>query len=197
MNFDVGGSLFDGFEKRLGRTLTNIVAYLVWTTVVLFCLGVIWRTAIAIYNSISGAFPTVSVPALNVLTGFYVTALIGIAALLFSAFQYFIRQRRVPQRVVDQLAKLRKSAIDNILNGRITTPRELKTWETRENAWEKSVSEILDKHFPKAEVLGFESLGVIQPVAFPHAFNNEHSFELSMFAKRLSILEDIIRRHTR
>jgi len=38
---------------------------------------------------------------------------------------------------------------------------------------------------------------VIQPVTFPHAFDNEHSFELSKLTKRLSVLEDIIRRRTR
>ena len=32
--------------------------------------------------------------------------------------------------------------------------------------------------FSPVEYLAFDSLGVIQPVAFPHAFDNELSFEL-------------------
>lgn len=141
--------------------------------------------------------PNAALPELNVLTGFYVAALIAITALLFPAFQYFVRHRRVPQSVVDALAELRKTAIDKILNGRVTSPQEFKAWEAEQSEWRESVSALLKEHFSKAEVLGFQSLGVFQPATFPHAFNNEHNFKLNKLAKRLSALEDIIRRHTR
>ena len=141
--------------------------------------------------------PTAAFPELNVLTAFYVTALIAITALLFPAFQYFVRHRRVPQSVVDALAELRKTAVDKILNGRVTNPQEFRAWEEEERAWPQSVIDLLEEHFAKAEVLGFQSLGVFEPGTFPHAFNNEHNYQLNKLAKRLSVLEDIIRRHTR
>jgi hypothetical protein len=198
VNVDFGAGFIPEFEKRFGKTLTkNIVLFLVLVAVVVFCLGVIWRGVRALYQIIGDALPNITFTALNVLTAFYVTALIAIAALLFPAFQYFVRHRRVPQSIVDALAELRAKAISDILNGRVTSAKDLKAWETEEKAWRHRVSKILEEHFPKAELLGFQNLGVIQPTTFPHAFNNEHNFYLSMFSKRLSILEDIIRRHTR
>jgi hypothetical protein len=197
MNLEVGGGLIQEFEKRFGKTLTTIVLLLVMVAIVVICLGVIWSGVAGIYGIVRDALPNVTPPAVNVVTAFYVTALVAVAALLFTTFQYFSGHRRVPQTVIDQLAELRKAAVDDILNGRVTTAKQLGAWETREKQWEEAVSKILQAHFPKSEVLGFETLGLIQPMGFPHAFNNEHNFELSKFAKRLAILEDIIRRHTR
>jgi hypothetical protein len=148
-------------------------------------------------HAIRDELPTAALPELNVLTAFYVTALIAITALLFPAFQYFVRHRSVPQSVVDALAELRKTAVDKILNSRVTNPQEFRAWEEEQSAWPQSVIDLLEEHFSKAEVLGFQSLGVIEPATFPHAFNNEHNYKLSKLAKRLSVLEDIIRRHTR
>ncbi len=51
--------------------------------------------------------PTWALPELNVLTAFYVTALIAITALLFPALEFFVRHRIVPQYVVEALAELR------------------------------------------------------------------------------------------
>ncbi len=102
-----------------------------------------------------------------------------------------------PQYAVDNLATLRSAAITDILNGKVSSDAELKIWEAKDETWQNSVLTVLRKHFSKAEVLGFEYLGVIQQVGFPHSFNNEHAFRLMTVAKRLSILEDIIRRYTR
>jgi hypothetical protein len=111
--------------------------------------------------------------------------------------RFFWQQRRVPQRVIDGLAVLRSTAIRDILNEKVSTDAELNAWEAKEVGWQQKVLAVLKEHFPEAEVLGFEYLGVIQQVGFPHAFNNEHAFRLMTVSKRLSILEDIIRRHTR
>ncbi len=198
MHFDFGHGLVQMFEQRFGRRTTSALLLLIAAAVVVFCLQIIVSVGvIPVFRLVRDALPNAELPAINVITALYVAGALALAALLAPTVRYLLEHRRVPQSVVDELALLRKTAIDDILNGSVQSEADLKAWEQSEEDWEQSVSNTLRKHFPEAEALGFESLGVIQPVNFPHAFNNEHSFELGKFAKRLSILEDIIRRHTR
>lgn len=101
----------------------------------------------------------------------------------------------VTQEVVDRLAELRSYAIHHILNARPNSLEQLAEVVEKNNSWILDVQTILRAYFPKAVELGFMRLGVIQPRAFPHAINNDHTHLLSMFSKRLGILEQIIEKY--
>jgi hypothetical protein len=65
VNVDFGAGFIPEFEKRFGKTLTNIVLFLVLVAVVVFCLGVIWRGVRAVYQIIGDALPNITFPALT------------------------------------------------------------------------------------------------------------------------------------
>lgn len=199
MQFDFGLSgVLEKVEDRFGRNFTTGLLVLIVGAIVVLCGYVIIDYGIApISKFLKESFPSIPRVEINFVTIAYVMGLIVLGALVIQALSFFWQHRRVPQRVVDRLAQLRSNAIHDILNRQVVTASELALWKADEERWRAEVLTELTKHFPKAEVLGFDYLGVIQPVAFPHAYNNEHSFDLSMFAKRLSILENIIRRHSR
>jgi hypothetical protein len=194
----LGDKGLEMFEKRFGRFFTSLLLLLIG-------LGV-GATGLYLFVSLFvkpvGTFlfarlPTISLPEVNLITTIYAAAFIAVAALVLPSLVFYWRSRGVPQKVVDELAELRVDGLIHILNGKVTDDASLKTWEARHEKWCQDVLSILRKHFPKAEVLGFETLGVIYPVSFPFSFNNEHAHELSMFHKRINIVEDIIRRYTR
>jgi len=194
----LAGAVLQMVEERFGRTATNVLLILLYLALVATSLYfIVSLLVIPVVTFVRSILPDALSVEVNAITVLYISAFVAAAILVFPAIRFFWQQRRVPQRVIDGLAVLRSTAIQEILNGKVSSDVELKAWEAKEEGWQQDVLVVLRKHFPKAEVLGFEYLGVIQQAVFPHAFNNEHAFRLMTVAKRLSILEDIIRRHTR
>lgn len=182
-------------EERFGRHATTGLLFLIGLAIAAYSLNIVFEHLIMpIYRFLG---PFISGPEITVATVFYVTAFVAAAIVLFPLGWLFLSKRTIPQVIVDQLAELRSKAIHDILNRTVINDAELATFKSTHETWRKQVLELLEKHFPTAEALGFERLGVIPQVGFVHSFNNEHAFELMMFAKRLSILEDIIRRYMR
>ncbi|MBZ0149098.1 MAG: hypothetical protein K8F62_16385 [Pseudorhodoplanes sp.] len=196
MQFDLA-RILEMLEERFGRPATTGFLALIAIAVAVFCLSTIWTLAIQpIYKLVADNFslPTSQISLLAALyAGAYVAIIAGVIAAVYKMFS----ARGVPQSVIDRLAELRSEAISKILNGSVKNARQFTAWKAKNKEWSNSVHSVLEKHFPRAEVLGFEQLGLLTPMQFPKSFNNEHTFELIMFAKRLSILEDIIRRHTK
>lgn len=181
-------------EDRFGRRTTTGLLFLIGIAIAAYAIHIfLEHLIIPLYFFLR---PFISGPEITIVTVFYVTAFIAAAIMLFPLGWLFLSRTTIPQAIVDQLAVLRSSSIHEILNCKVTNDTELTKFKTTQEMWRNNVMRILQNHFPKAEALGFERLGVIPQLAFPHSFNNEHAFELMMFAKRLSILEDIIRRYT-
>ena len=199
MNFDFGlTGLLQMIEGRFGRRATTLLLLLLYLALVAASLYTFMDYLVMpVVAFVRTILPHALPIEVNAITLFYSSAFIAAAILMFPAIKFFWQQRRVPQHVIDDLAALRSTAVMEILNGKVSSDAELKIWEAKDETWQNSVLTVLRKHFSKAEVLGFEYLGVIQQVGFPHSFNNEHAFRLMTVAKRLSILEDIIRRYTR
>jgi len=194
----LGDKGLDMFEKHLGRWPTKILIFCIGLGAGGYGLSVFVTSFVMPLMHLIQAHLPASLPIeVNLITTIYVAAFVAIIALVIPTIIFLLQKIRLPQRVIDELAGLRSSAIHEILNGEVKSDTELAVWEKKEDAWRDKVLDILRKRFPMAEVLGFEFLGVIQQVGFPHSFNNQHAFRLMMFAKRLSILEDIIRRHTK
>jgi hypothetical protein len=197
-DFGLAGVVLQMIEGRFGRRATNLLLILLYLALVTMSLYIIVVFLVMpVIAFVRAILPHALSVEVNTITIFYSSAFVAAAILMFPAIRFFWQQRRVPQRVIDDLAALRSRAIAEILNAKVSSDAELKTWEAKDEAWQNSVLGVLRKHFAKAEVLGFEYLGVIQQVGFPHSFSNEHAFRLMTVAKRLSILEDIIRRYTR
>lgn len=194
--------MVDGLEKvvamiedRFGRHATTGLLFLIGLAIAAYALHIFVEYLIIPVHRFLGPF--ISGPEITVATVFYVTAFVASAIILFPLGWLLLSKRTIPQAIVDQLAMLRSDAIHNILNKEVTNDTELVAFKSTNEKWRNDVLGLLQKHFPTAEALGFERLGVIPQVGFVHSYNNEHTFELMMFAKRLSILEDIIRRYTR
>jgi len=184
-------------EERFGRRATTGLLLLIGLAIAVYCLHMIWIHLVdPIYGWVSKHFPSISLPEISIVTVFYVTAAMAAILVLWFAIWFGFSRRRVPQSVVNDLAEFRSEAIHDILNKKVNTEEDLADFNKVNDAWAERVEGTLQKHFPKSELLGFQRLGVIQMTAFPHSFNNEHAHRLSMFAKRLSILEDIIKRYT-
>jgi len=182
-------------EERFGRHATTGLLFLIGLAIAAYALHIfVEYLIIPVYRFLG---PFVSGPEITVATVFYVTAFVASAIILFPLGWLFLSRRTIPQAIVDQLAILRSEGIHDILNGKVGNDEELTAFKSTNEKWRNNVLELLQKHFPTAEALGFERLGVIPQVGFVHSYNNEHAFELMMFAKRLSVLEDIIRRYTR
>ena len=194
------------FGPKLGRIAAQCLLALAAMAAAIWLVHIMWEYGgKSLYTSLS--FPKIQWQSTNFpfdnLLAFILTMmfmLIVYSVVLLGILYLFMRRvfrQSVPQEVLDKLADLRSKAIHEVLNGKVETESDLTAWKVTDDAWREDVLRILKKHFPKSEVLGFERLGIIQPAIFPHQFNNEHSHRLMMFAKRLSILEDIIKSYSR
>ena len=103
-------------------------------------------------------------------------------------------QRRLQQQI-DQLAELRREGVQIYANA--PTAGGYDTWVGVQAAWRQQVLNMLEVEFTGAVVEWFEDLGVLASQNFQHAIHAEHTHQLQMLAKRLSILETLIQRHTR
>lgn len=158
---------------------------------------------------------TVDIPEIAVLSDVEIITIIKIATvfLLFSAslftFQQFaviqdlkikLDNRRNLQKKIDHLAQLRSKAVNQIY---AKTPKSdnFETWENEYTSWQNEVQMYLKKNFPFAIVEMFTDLGMIAPMNFLHASNDQrikskHIKILQMLVKELTIIESLIRENT-
>ena len=182
-------------EERFGRIATTGLLLLIGLAIAAYSIHVIvTQMVLPLYEFVSSHLS--GGLEITIATVFYVTAFIAAAVILLPLLWIALTKRRISQAVIDTLAELRSRAIHEIYNAAIKTEAEFSEWKIRNDAWREEVISVLAKHFPKSEVLGFQRLGAIPLSMFPVFFNNQHMHELNMFVKRLSILEDIIKRYS-
>jgi hypothetical protein len=187
------------YGAKAGRWIAQGFVALVLLAVSAYCVRVIWENGgKALYESLS--IPRVSLPTFDLQAAVLTVMVLMIfySAILLGVLLFFVRRvfrRQIPQAALDELAEARSRAIHEILNAKVKSEEEFDKWKLTNNTWRTEVIEVLRKHFPKAEQLGFERLGVIPPIVMPNVYNNEHAHEMMMFIKRLGIVEDLIKRY--
>lgn len=197
MQFDLG-RIIEMIENRFGRPITTALLALILVAIAAVCLGTIGSfLVLPVYTFVATTFPGLGAQGVNITTVLYVSAAIAAIMLLAPAIRLFWQRRRVPQKVLNRLAELRKDAIQDLLNGPVASLADFALWKTRDDAWWNQVVAYLKQHFPTSDVLSFEYIGVFYPTQFPHAFNNEHNHRLTMLSTRLSRVEELIRRRSR
>ena len=189
------------FGPKLGRLIAQALLALGTLALGIWLVHICWEYGgRRLYESLSlPSFPTISLDYQAALTTI-LFLLIVYSIILLGVLYTFVRhvfRRSIPQAVIDELAELRSRAIHDILNARVQNDVDFAAWTGVDEQWTNDVLAVLRENFPRAEVLGFQRLGIIAPVAFAHSFNNEHAHKLAMFSRRLSILEDLIRRYSR
>ena len=86
MDLDFGAGLIAEFERRFGRTVTNVALFLVLMAIVVVCLGIILGAAREVYRGIGDLMPSAQMPEFDfTVTAFYVTALAGIGTAYFQS----------------------------------------------------------------------------------------------------------------
>jgi hypothetical protein len=190
------------YGPKLGRFIAQAVVALAIAAGTVFLIHVIWEYGgRSLYSSLSIPkvhLPDLPTPDLQAAVLTILVLMIFYSAVLLGVLLYFIRRvfrRQIPQAALDALAESRSRAIHEILNAKVKSEEELGRWKVTNNNWRTEVIGVLQKHFPKAEQLGFERLGVIPPIVMPNVYNNEHAHEMMMFIKRLGIVEDLIKRY--
>jgi hypothetical protein len=195
MQFDLG-RVIEMIENRFGRPVTTGLLILVLLAIAAFCINTIGTfLVVPIYNFVATTFPGLGAPGVTVTSLLYVSAAIAAIILLAPAAYYFWKNRRIPRSVLDQLAELRKEAIQDILNGPVKSAADFDAWKVKDDDWWNRVVTYLKQHFPKYDVLSFEYIGVFNVTTFPFAFNNEHNHRLIMLSTRLARIEALIHRY--
>jgi len=155
-------------EERFGRRATTLLLLLVYLAVAAGCLYYfVIFLIVPVITFVRSILPNALPIEVNVITVLYISAFVAAAILVFPAIRFFWQQRRIPQRVIDGLATLRSTAIQQILNGKVSTDVELKLWETKEEDWQQDVLAVLRRHFPQAEVLVLNTLELYSKSVFP------------------------------
>jgi low affinity Fe/Cu permease len=108
--------------------------------------------------------------------------------------------RRDMQERIDQLARLRSRAVNEIYT-KAPDPNNFETWENEYVSWQNEVRNILKNNFPFAVVEMFTDLGTINPINFVHASSDQqikakHIRILRMLVKELAIIEGLIKENT-
>jgi hypothetical protein len=195
------GHIIELIEARFGRPWANIILLVVTLAVIGFCWWVVQRTLVApLFSLIGGVLEGRALitldnlaPVLLTTMALAVIALLGVSLIVILGT---VRRKRVPQEAIDSLAELRSEAIHELLNRAVKNDAELVKWKTDQDSWCQRVLDVLKRNSTHADYLSFSRLGLIKPFKFPYAYNEDHNRELTHFAKRLTILEDLIRRYS-
>lgn len=202
MNFDPG-QLVSFFEGRIGRKATTILAWLLFAVVLGWAIiFLIEEVVIPLERFFGGTgdlradlMSKTAEPFWPALTA--TLAILGGSVILFIPFvNLLIGGRRIPQSILDELEQKRSWAIHNVLNYMVQNSTDFVEWERRNNQFVDEVTQILEGHFPRGDVLRFSRLGLIPNLTFDFATLPQHIRELRFFAKRLDTLERIVDRYS-
>ena len=202
MNFDLS-HLVALFESRIGRRATTILAWLLFLVVLGWAAKFLITDIVIPLERFFGGTGNLRADLISKEGAPFWPALIATLAILGGSVILFLpfmnllmRGRRVPQSALDDLEEKRSWAIHNVYNFPVANDAQLEEWRSRNNQFVSEVTEILENHFSRADILRFTRLGVIPGLNFGFASLPEHIRELQMFAKRLDTLEKIADRYS-
>jgi|SRR5450759_497981 hypothetical protein len=153
MQFSDLGKVLEMIENRLGRGATTLAILVLYLAIIAVGLHTIATyLVVPTYNFLAAVLPPLGVEGVTVTTILYVGALLAVAILLGPAILFFWRVRRVPQRVLDHLAELRREAVQDILNGPVASGTDFDAWKIKDDDWWAKVVSYLKQHFPKSDV---------------------------------------------
>jgi hypothetical protein len=123
--------------------------------------------------------------------------------LVIEDLRFRLNKKVALQTHVNKLAEFRKYGITELYapSSPPSNIAEFTAWVAKEERWEWEVLSYLKAHFEYAVVEWFEHLGALQSKEFIHASSDEvirpqHVRYLTMLAKRLAIIEELIQKHT-
>ncbi len=198
------------FGTFFGRLIATVLVAMACLFVALWLASGIWnyggKTTFDFFDSI--IVETITVDNLEIVLGNLQAALatfvwfMVIFGIVVVAILYFLSRalfkRAVSQTVLDDLAKLRNEGIDDVYTIRPTSDSDFDDWKQKYKIWENQILEYIKNHFPKADFLTAQHLGVVHDVRFPSLrYNDEHERLLMFFAKRLEIIEAILMSYRR
>lgn len=188
-----------------------------WITkpIIAFVSGAIFVISVLLTAIGTAVLLAVDIPEIAILSDGEIITIIVVTTviLLFSAslftFQRFaviqdlkikLDNRRNLQKKIDHLAQLRSKAVNQIY-AKTPKPDKFETWENEYTSWQNEVQTYLKENFPFAIVEMFTDLGMIAPMNFLHASNDQrikskHIKILQMLVKELTIIESLIRENT-
>ena len=194
------------FGPKLGRFVAIILVSLACLAFALWLTNVIWTNggeqAYKFFHDITP--PNVSLVTLDnveaiISTLVLMTALFGtvlVAILYFSGRALF--KKSVSQSALDGLARLRSEGINNVYTMKVSNSSDLTEWRRRYKDWEQRVLEHVKRNFPESDLLSLQDLGLVIPIDFPGIqFDADHQTQLSFFAKRVGIIEQLLTSYRR
>lgn len=203
MPFDPG-QLFAFFEGRIGRKATTILAWLLFLVVLGWAVEFLIGHIVIPLEKFFGGTGNLRADLISEWGGPFWPSLVATLAILGGSVVLFVpfvnlltAGRRVPQSVLDDLEEQRSWAIHNVFNFRVSSDADLAEWRARNDQFVNDVTQILENHCSRADVLRFTRLGLIWEISFGFATHPDHIHELRMFAKRLDTLEKIVDKYSR
>ena len=202
----VTGTLESLYGPRAGRLISTVLATLAVLAGAFFLVNVIWnyggRDILEFFGSIrppDTAFITLENMEAVVLTLLIIVALFGtvFVAILFFLGRALLK-KGVSQRALNELARLRNEGIEKIYNMKVSNSTELTDWIGKRDVWERNVIEHVRKNFPESDYLRLSHLGLVIPTGFPGIeFNSDHQTQLSFFAARVRVIEELLSSYRR
>lgn len=201
MSFDPG-EVVSFIEGRVGRKATTILAWLLFVVVVAWALGFLVTEIVVPLEKFFGGTGDLRADLISGGFGPFWPSLIATlfvlagSVILFLPFMnLLIRGRHIPQTVINELEEKRSGAIHEVLNYPVRSDLDLTEWKRRDDRFVTDVTETLERHGTRADVLRFNRLGILTESRFGFTYNDEHGHRLMMLAKRLDTLERIIDRY--
>lgn len=144
------------------------------------------------------AMPDVKVPAWF----WFVVAAVTLFIAQFQAFRK-VRDQREKYRIktitiasLEALSQFFEEGNNGILNRRVATPEEYRTWYADWMTWLTSVGDHIEAHFSLAERRLFTNLVLVTVHPIPGGFDNRHCVERGQCAQMLEKLRSLIIRYT-
>ena len=209
MQFDpskVVGMLESLFGPRLGRLVSIGLVTLACLALAFWLVNLIWtyggKDIFEFFRRILP--PTTPLITLDNIEAVILTliTIIALFGTMFVSILYFLARallkKGVSQRALNQLARMRNEGIDKIYNMKVSSSNELNEWKRRHKDWEHRVLDHVQKNFPESDHLRLSHLGLVIPINFPGIqFNPDHQNQLSFFAKRIHIIEELLNSYRR
>jgi hypothetical protein len=110
MQLDFGlAGVVQMMEERFGRRATGFLLLLLYVALVAACIYfIVEYLVLPVVDVVKWALPHAQAIEINTITILYICGFTAAAVLLYPVLQFFWQQRRVPQKVLDRLAELRK-----------------------------------------------------------------------------------------
>ena len=194
------------FGSRLGKLISIVLVSLACLALAFWLLNVIWTNGgKEIFMFFRGILPPgpplVTLDNIEAIILTLITIITAFAAVLVSVLYFLARalfKKGVSQRALNMLAKLRNEGIEKVYNMKVSNEDDLTEWKKRHKGWEGRVLTHVKDNFPESDCLRLSHLGLVIPMDFPGIqFNGDHQNQLSFFAKRTQIIEELLNSYRR